>query len=44
MRFTKWGGKKHWTYALERLGEDESGRCTDVHRRSSTARRRRRRG
>jgi uncharacterized protein len=25
MRFTKWGGKKHWTYALERLGEDEWG-------------------
>jgi uncharacterized protein len=25
MRFTKWGGKKHWTYTLEPLGEDEWG-------------------
>jgi hypothetical protein len=26
MRFTKWGGRKHWTYALEPLGRDSFGR------------------
>jgi uncharacterized protein len=25
MRFTKWGGKKHWTYELEPLGRDRFG-------------------
>ncbi len=25
MRFTKWGGRRHWVYRLERLGEDEHG-------------------
>ena len=25
MRFTKWGGAKHWTYPLELLGTDEWG-------------------
>ncbi|WP_203793043.1 DUF402 domain-containing protein [Actinoplanes couchii] len=25
MRFTKWGGRRHWTYLLEPLGEDEHG-------------------
>ena len=23
MRFTKWGGRKHWTYPMEPLGRDE---------------------
>ncbi|MET0426441.1 MAG: DUF402 domain-containing protein, partial [Actinoplanes sp.] len=25
MRFTKWGGKRHWHYQLEPLGTDEHG-------------------
>ncbi|BBH71074.1 hypothetical protein ACTI_77590 [Actinoplanes sp. OR16] len=25
MRFTKWGGKLHWHYAMEPLGSDEHG-------------------
>lgn len=25
IRFTKWGGKRHWEYALEPLGNDEHG-------------------
>ena len=25
MRFTKWGGKRHWHYSLEPLGSDEFG-------------------
>jgi len=25
MRFTKWGGRRHWRYALEPLGEDAYG-------------------
>lgn len=25
MRFTKWGGRLHWVYRLEELGEDEHG-------------------
>ncbi|HWS34567.1 MAG TPA: DUF402 domain-containing protein [Actinoplanes sp.] len=25
MRFTKWGGRRHWVYRLEELGEDEHG-------------------
>jgi hypothetical protein len=26
IRFTKWGGGRHWHYTLEELGEDEHGR------------------
>jgi uncharacterized protein len=25
MRFTKWGGRRHWEFVLEPLGEDEHG-------------------
>jgi hypothetical protein len=25
MRFTKWGGKRHWRFAAEALGDDEFG-------------------
>jgi hypothetical protein len=25
MRFTKWGGRRHWHYTMEELGEDEFG-------------------
>jgi protein associated with RNAse G/E len=25
MRFTKWGGKKHWTYEMEPIGSDSWG-------------------